>query len=293
MPKKRSHILPLLSTRVTATASVAMVMFILGVAAFLGLAAHRASEGIRSNMGFTVMFIEDIQASDIDAVSSLLKGRRAVASAVYSSPQAVLDRWQAMVGDEEDILNLAGVNPFVGELEVKLHPGYANPDSIDALTAPLMLMPQVADVKVHTDMMGRIDSTLRSVGVVLTVVAVILLIVSFVLIFNTVRLAVYARRFTIHTMKLVGATSAYVRRPFLLRNLADGFIAGILATIALAALALYGHTLSGGDASLVPDWGEVMMVGAGVTIAGMIVSLTGALFATNRYLRLSYDELFR
>lgn len=292
MAKRRHHLIPLFTTRATATFSVALVLFILGLASFIGIAAHKVTEGIKENMGFVVLFNEEVTASDIAAVKTRLEKENGVSSTVYSSPDAVLDRWQKMVGEEEDIIRLAGVNPFVGELEVRVKSDYASSDSIALLTGPLMLMPQVSEIKVHNELVDRLNSTLHSVSLTLIFVAIALLTVSFILIFNTVRLSVYARRFTIYTMKLVGATAAFIRRPFLLDNIVNGLVAGIIASIALVSTIAYGRTLDL-SVSAVIDWETVTIVLAGVIVTGILICLVAAIFAANRYLRLSYDEMFK
>ncbi len=292
MAKRRHHLIPLFTTRATATFSVALVLFILGLASFIGIAAHKVTEGIKENMGFVVLFNEEVTASDIAAVKTRLEKENGVSSTVYSSPDAVLDRWQKMVGEEEDIIRLAGVNPFVGELEVRVKSAYASSDSIALLTGPLMLMPQVSEIKVHNELVDRLNSTLHSVSLTLIFVAIALLTVSFILIFNTVRLSVYARRFTIYTMKLVGATAAFIRRPFLLDNIVNGFVAGIIASIALVITIFYVETFKISVSELIP-WETVTIVLAGVIVTGILICLVAAIFAANRYLRLSYDEMFK
>lgn len=292
MARRRHHIIPLFTTRATATVSVALVLFILGMASLIGIATHVVTDNIRENMGFVVLFNEDVTASDIAKVKSMFENEPGVSSTVYSSPDAVLERWQNMVGEEEDIVRLSGINPFVAELEVHVRSAYASSDSLDRMIAPLMLLPQVGEVKIHTEMVDRVNATLRSVGFGLLIVAVALLIVSFVLIFNTVRLSVYARRFTIYTMKLVGATGGFIRRPFLLDNIVNGLVAGLLASIALVLVVAYGRTL---DLSVteILTWESVLPVIGGLLLTGVLICLVAALFATNRYLRLSYDEMFR
>lgn len=292
MAKRRHHLIPLFTTRATATFSVALVLFILGLASFIGIAAHKVTEGIKENMGFVVLFNEEVTASDIAAVKTRLEKEKGVSSTVYSSPDAVLDRWQKMVGEEEDIIRLAGVNPFVGELEVRVKSAYASSDSIALLTGPLMLMPQVSEIKVHNELVDRLNSTLHSVSLTLIFVAIALLTVSFILIFNTVRLSVYARRFTIYTMKLVGATAAFIRRPFLLDNIVNGFVAGIIASIALVITIFYVETFKISVSELIP-WETITIVLAGVIVTGILICLVAAIFAANRYLRLSYDEMFK
>ncbi|MDE5689208.1 MAG: permease-like cell division protein FtsX, partial [Duncaniella sp.] len=250
------------------------------------------TDNIRENMGFVVLFNEDVTASDIDAVKKMFDKASGVSSTVYSSPDAVLERWQSMVGEEEDIVKLSGINPFVGELEVHVTSEYASSDSLDRMIAPLMLMPQVSEVKVHTELVDKVNATLRSVGLGLLIVAVALLIVSFVLIFNTVRLSVYARRFTIYTMKLVGATGGFIRRPFLVDNIVNGLVAGLIASIALALVVLYCRSLDLSVAEMFTLQTVLPVVGA-LLVTGVLICLIAALFATNRYLRLSYDEMFK
>lgn len=292
MAKRRHHLIPMFGTRATATVSVALVLFILGIASIVGIATHRVTETIKENIGFVVLFNEDVTASDIAAVKNQLKAHPGVAKCEYSSPEVVLERWQKMVGEGEDICMLADVNPFVGEMDVHVTSKYALSDSINVIIAPLILMPQISDIKVHTEMIGRINSTLRSVTLGLFIVAVALLVISFVLIFNTVRLSVYARRFIIHTMKLVGATPGFIRRPFLVDNVVNGIVASMIAIAGLSLLVYYCRALDLSVASVL-DWSILAPVFTGVVIVGVLLCLVASIFATNRYLRLSYDEMFK
>jgi len=292
MAKRRHHLIPLFSTRATATVSVALVLFILGLSSLVGIVANKVTESVKENIGFVVLFNENVTALEIAAVKKAVTDHVGVAKCEYSSPEAVLERWQKIVGDDEDIMSLAEVNPFVGEMDVHVSTDYASADSIDAIVSPLMLMPQVSDVKVHNETIDSINSTLRSVTIGLLIVAVALLIISFVLIFNTVRLSVYARRFTIHTMKLVGATPGFIRKPFLIDNIVNGIVAGIIAVAALSLLIYYVKVLELSVVALF-DWTIVGFVFAGVMVVGVILCLVAAMFATNRYLRLSYDEMFK
>lgn len=292
MPKKHFHHIPLFSTRATATVSVALVLVILGIAAMVGVATHRLSQSVRDNMGFVVIFNEDVTADDIAGVTEHLKSTGAVSRTEYSSPDDILARWQKMVGEDEDILRLANVNPFTAELEVIVNPEYASADSIGGLVAPLALMPQVGDVKIHSDLIDNVNATLRSVSVTLVAIAIALLVVSFVLIFNTVRLSVYSKRFIINTMQLVGATSGFIRRPFLSESVVNGAVAGVIASLIVTAMLYSCRTLDGTIASIL-DWGTAGLVMGGMVITGILICLIAALFACNRYLSLSYDELYR
>lgn len=292
MAKKRFQHIPLFSTRATAIVSVALVLLILGIAALVGCATHSLSRTVRDNMGFVVIFNEDVTAGDIARVVDVLKADGAVSSTEYSSPEEILARWQRMVGEDEDILRLTGVNPFTSELKVTVTERYSSYDSIMALASPVMLMPQVSDVKVNNELIDSVNSTLRSVSLTLVGIAVALLIVSFVLIFNTVRLSVYSRRFLINTMQLVGATAGFIRRPFLAESVVNGAVAGIIASAGVGLMRWLGHRLDGSVGTLI-DWSHCIAVMAGMIVTGIVICLIGALFACNRYLTLSYDELYK
>lgn len=292
MGKRRFHHIPLFSTRATATVSVSLVLVVLGIAAMVGVVTHRLTVSVMDNMGFVVIFNEDVTAGDIARITDGLKRVDAVASTVYSSPDDILARWQKMVGEDEDILSLAGVNPFTPELEVRVKPDYASPDSIAVLSAPIVLMPQVADVKVQNELIEIVSSTMRSVSLTLVGIAVALLLVSFVLISNTVRLTVYSRRFMINTMQLVGATPAFVRRPFLVEGVVSGAVAGVLASVIVGLLIYATRHLDTSVSSLI-DWSHVMMVMGGMVVTGVVICFVASAFACNRYLALTHDQLYR
>ncbi len=272
--------------------SVALVLVILGIAALVGLATHSLSKTVRDNIGFVVIFSEEVTADDIAQVTKKLEATGAVSSTEYSSPDEILARWQKMVGEDEDIMRLADVNPFTPELEVRVKEGYASTDSIMMLAAPIMLMPQVYEVKVHNELIDSVNSTLRSVSLTLVAVAVALLIVSFVLIFNTVRLSVYSKRFLINTMQLVGATRGFVRRPFLMESLVNGAVAGVIASAIVAGMLLFGMRLDVSVASLL-SWPQACAVMSAMVVTGMVICLIAAVFACNRYLSLGYDDLYK
>ncbi|MCM1163986.1 MAG: permease-like cell division protein FtsX [Muribaculaceae bacterium] len=290
---KRFHLrIPIFGTRATATLSVAVVLIILGLAAMVGLTASRISDSVREKMGFVVVLSPDVSASDIDVITKRLKSSGAIRAISYSSAEAILDKWQKMVGDDEDIMRLAGVNPFAPELEVSVNAEYANPDSITLLSTPISLMPQVSEVRVSGDLIESVSHTMKSVSLTLIILAVALLIVSFVLIFNTVRLTVYARRFLINTMQLVGATRGFIRRPFLAENALNGLVAGVLASGVLATILYVASRIDPAiDEAVCPE--DALLVMIGMIMTGVIICVAGAWVACTKYLSLSFDELYK
>ena len=293
MNKRQRSSLPLFSTRLTATVSVALVLLILGATAIFGIAGAGVVNDIRQHIGFAVILDEDVPPADIAAMKQRLSRAAYVASYSYSSPDDVMRRWQEMVGDDENIRELMeGVNPFAPEFEVHVRAAWANPDSLAVLAGRLEMVPGVADVKVHTEMVRQVHATVRNIAVGAACVAVVLLVIAFVLINNTVRLTVYSRRFTIHTMRLVGATGAFIRRPIVRANMLAGLLAGVVSAGILAGCVAWVRGLDGAIAAAV-SWSDAAWVFAGMAVAGSLLCYLAATFATNKYLRLGYDDMYR
>lgn len=292
MPKKSRTSLPLMSTRLTASVSVAMVLLLLGLAALVGIAARNIATEIRESMGFVIVFNDDARPDDIEAMKKRFSAADYVASFSYSSPEMVLERWQQMIGDDEQIADLLDVNPFSPEIEVHVKAKYASTDSLTLITAPLEMVPGVAEIKMHTEMVENINATVRNVAITLTAIAAALLLIAVVLINNTVRLTVYSRRFSIYTMKLVGATPGFIRTPIVRANALAGLIAGIVAAAILCGLLVYAGTVDPALAGCV-TWPQAAWVLGALPVAGVIICLPAALFAANKYIRISYDKIYR
>lgn len=288
--KNHQSRIPTFSAQFTATVSVALVLLLLGIVAMLGIAARSVTTSIKENMGFDITMKADIPETDINKWKQSWTSSPYVASVKYYSAQDALQKWQDETG--EDLVELLGVNPFCPEFEIRVKSQYASTDSIDRIIAPLKGHPQVDEITVHTEMVDAINDNIRSIALVLGIIAAALLLISFVLINNTVRLTVYARRFTIHTMKLVGATAGFIRRPFIARNAINGVVAALIAIALLAGILYYCTTLDASVAMAV-TWGDAAIVFAGLIVAGILICSLAALLATNKYIRLDYDSMFK
>ena len=290
MEKQRHNIISTFSAQITATISVALVLLVLGIISLLGIAAHTTTTGIKENMGFNITLTDSITERQVNTLKQRLGDAPYTASLSYFSPDDAMNKWKEDTG--EDLMQVLGVNPFSGELEVKVKADYANSDSISTVIAALEGLKGVSSINVHTDMVDAINKNMRSIALVLSLVAAALLFISFALINNTVRLTVYSRRFIIHTMKLVGACAGFIRRPFINSNILSGLIAGVVASTILGGALAYLHSADTLIATAVP-WKSVFPVLAALPVLGIIICALAALFATNKYLRLSYDEMFK
>lgn len=278
-----------LSVQATATVSVALVLLLLGIVASLGLAARRITTEIKEHLGFDVVLTEQATLDRVNEFKQMFSDAPYVASFRYFSPEQANETWREEMG--EDLTELLDVNPFLPEFEVNVKADYAVADSLDAIVLPITQMDDVYQVNAHTEVVDRVNRNLSTLMWVLLVAVAALLPISFVLINNTIRLTIFSRRFTIHTMKLVGASRGFIRRPFLLSNLLQAVIAAIIASALLAGMYCYIWSL---DQSLQSVLTEPMLVWVccGMLVCGLALCLIAALVATQRYLTRSYDELF-
>lgn len=291
MRKRRKSIISTFSAQITSTISVALVLLVLGIVAFMGVAAHHITTDIKENLGFVVMLDDNISESTINSLKQKWAKAPYVASQQFISAEEALQQESERMG--EDILEMmAGVNPYQPEFEIKVKSQYATPDSIESITASLIGTPGITNIITDTTMADEINTTIHNMIIALGIIVLALLLISFVLINNSVRLTIYSKRFIIHTMKLVGATGGFIRRPFLINNIIHGFIASIIAIAIIASAFYYLRTIEYSVSESI-SWIEAGVIFGGLSIIGIIICAISALFATNKYLRTSYDDMFK
>lgn len=290
MEKRPNKGISTFSAQITATISVALVLLLIGIIAMLGIAAHSITRNIKENIGFDIVLTDTATDAEVNQLKSKWTASPYTASVRYYSKEDALMNWEEETG--ENLMDVLGINPFSGELEVKVKADYASSDSINKIITPLKSLPYVHEVNVHTELVDSINRNINSVSLILIIITCALLFISFALINNTVRLTVYSRRFIIHTMKLVGATGSFIRRPFINANVVSGIVSALIASAILASTLYYLQGIDSGIASAI-TWPQAACVFAGILIIGIIICAVAALFATNKYLRLDYDDMFR
>ena len=286
--KKRHKGISILSAQITATISVSLVLLLLGIISMLGISAHLITTQIQENIGFSIVLSDVVTPEQTNSLKQQCADAPYMSNIQYISKEDALARWKEEMG--EDLMSILEVNPFRGVIEVNVKSKYASSDSINAIIAPIKALDFVDEVNVATDVVDSINNNFKTLTLVLSLIACVLLIISFALINNTVHLAVYARRFTIHTMRLVGATGAFIRKPFLISNIIGGVIAGIIAGMLLLGLILYIQHVNPEIVGLTP-WDVIAVVLAGLIIVGMMICGLASLFSTNKYLRADYDDM--
>ncbi|MBO5591413.1 MAG: permease-like cell division protein FtsX [Prevotella sp.] len=275
---------------VTLCISTTMVLILLGLVVFFVLSARNLSAHMKENLTVTVMLKDSVTVNDAKLFCRALYHRPFSRNIDYiSQEEAQREQVKELGSDPTEFL---GFNPFPATLEIQLKADYANRDSLKWITREIKKDARVSDIAYMEDLMDRVNVNLSRVSIILLVLAVLLTFVSFSLISNTVRLSVYARRFVIHTMKLVGASWGFIRRPFLKQAVGVGIIAAILANGVLGA-GVYGLYLTQPGVSDIVTWEVLAITAASILLFGIVITALCAWLAVNKFLRMKAGELYK
>ena len=274
---------------ITAGISTTMVLFLLGFVVFFVLTANNLSVYIRENIAFSAILDDGIKETSIIKLQESLNKKDYVKQTVYiSKDEALKEQIEAMGTDPSEFL---GHNPFNASIEIKLNAGYTHPDSIKWIEKELMENKSILEVSYPQNLLDSVNRNLQKISAFLLGLAVLLSLISFSLINNTIRLTIYSKRFLIHTMKLVGASWGFIRRPFITRNLWIGILSGAVANAILTASAYTAVKFEPELLAIVsPE--SIMIVAAAVMVFGMIITTFCAYISINKYLRMKISELY-
>ena len=275
---------------VTLCISTAMVLVLLGMVVFSVLSAQNLSAYVKENLTVTMVLSQDMSNPEAKALTNQLRKLPYINRVEYISKEQVLkEQTEAMGTDPSECI---GMNPFVGSMEVQLKAQYANTDSLKWIAKSLKKNQKVTDITYPQDLMDSVNNNLQRINMVLLVLAVLLTFVSFSLINNTVRLGMYARRFTIHTMKLVGASWGFIRGPFVRNAMGLGLLAAVVADGVLAGgvSALYMYEP---DVLVVLTWEVLAITGGSVLLFGILITLFCSWLSVNRFLRMKAGDLYK
>ena len=274
---------------ITAGISTTMVLFLLGLVVFFVLTANNLSVYIRENIAFSAILDDGIKETSIIKLQESLNKKDYVKQTVYiSKDQALKEQIEAMGTDPSEFL---GHNPFNASIEIKLNAGYTHPDSIKWIEKELMENKSILEVSYPQNLLDSVNRNLQKISAFLLGLAIMLSLISFSLINNTIRLTIYSKRFLIHTMKLVGASWGFIRRPFITRNLWIGILSGTVANAILTASA-YTAVKYEPELLAIVSPESIMIVAATVMVFGMIITTLCAYISINKYLRMKISELY-
>lgn len=287
--KKKVSTAGFLNAKITSTISISLVLVLLGLTILILFMGSGMSKYIKENMSFSVMLSSDVTDTEIANVRKDLDSQPFVKSSRFISKQEAKEQLIKDLGEDPE--ELLGYNPAQDCIEIFLQSDYANSDSISIISGVIRSDNNVADLLYQQEAIDLINNNLSKVMTVLLILAVVLMFISFTLIRNTIRLSVYSKRFTINTMKLVGATGRFIRKPFVKNNILTGIISGLIADAIIFLMLSYFSREYVEIQSLVFTT-DLIILFAIVILLGVIISTIATAFAVNRYVKMKSDQLY-
>lgn len=279
------------ASHLTLIVSVTFVLMLIGIISVVWSAVTFESCRLQERIEINVVMADSVPLSTTRAVAKKIARQPYSHNVRLIGKQEAMNRWKEDTG--EDLLALYGVNPLSEEIGFNLDSRYASPQQLGKIKSVLQKFPGVESVDApDPTIVAGMNKSLSNLTLILAIVAGVMLVVTFVLINNTVHLTIYSRRFSIHTMQLVGATKGFISRPIIANDALCGLIAGVFASLLTFGI-VYGSSKYGLDVLSSVDW-QTMLIISGILIGvGILICSLTSFIATSRYLRKDYDSLFR
>lgn len=287
MSKKNA---PFLSTQfITTTISTTLVLVLLGVIVLFVLTARNLSTYVKENINISVLVSDDMNSEQLEQMGEQLRMAPYAKSVQYISKEEALK--EEILAQGIDPTEFLGANPYTASFEVKINASYADPDSIGAAVRGLKGNADVVDVIYSKDLIKSVNDNIRKASIVLFIIAALFTYISFALINNTVRLTIFSKRFIINTMKLVGASWNFIRRPFLSQGLTLGIVSAMIADGLIMGGIYWLHKFEP-QISAIINMQAIAIVTAAVFIFGMVITFLCTFFSLNKYLKMSSNDLY-
>jgi len=277
------------SSYLTLIVSISLVLFLLGVLGMVIINARVLADYFKESLSFSIMLDEDAKEADIRMLQKDMDAKPYVKSAEYVSKDEAAAKLKEDLG--EDFVNFLGYNPLSPSIDVYLFAQFTAPDSVVKIEKYVTAYPFVKEVYYQESLLYLINENVRKISLFILVISLFLFLIALTIINNTIRLSVYSKRFLIRTMQLVGATKSFIRRPFLVRSIFQGLIAGLIAMILLLGL-LYLVEKEFFLLFTFQNTNLLLLLGAAIILIGIIINLVSTYFSVNRYLGISDDKLY-
>ncbi|MFZ4457263.1 MAG: cell division protein FtsX [Bacteroidales bacterium] len=287
--KQKQYSSSFIGSRLTSIISSSLVLFLIGVLVAMSLFTKELSSYVKENIGFSVILTDKATEAELKSVEQQLRAARYVKSIDVFTKQRALKELAEELG--ENPRKFLGSVPLMASVDVKLKSDYANNDSILVIENELKSNESVREILYRKDLIQTVNDNMNSIGFVLLAVALLFTMISFVVMSNTIRLHIYSQRFALQTMKLVGASNGFIRRPFIISNIYNGVMASFLAigllsaTLYFLAIQIQGLTMLITSESLLVTFGSVLGLGVLLSILFTYISL-------NRFLRMKREKLY-
>jgi cell division transport system permease protein len=269
--------------------SISMVLLMLGSMSFIYVNSQRLTKYIKENIGITVILNDNAKAVDVLQFQKNLDANPITKMTTYVSKEEAASALTKELG--EDFMAFLGHNPLSNTIDIFMNSAYAESATIEALGQEALKNEIVKEVKYQKDLIDAINQNMNKLNLILICFCALLLIVSITLINNTIRLTVYSKRFIIKTMKLVGATNSFIRKPFVMTGLRQGVIAGLIGVL-LMMLVLFAIQKEMPELLQLQDIQTVIIIFSLLFVFGILISTLVTHFSVNKYLRIKEEKLY-
>ncbi|NND87790.1 MAG: FtsX-like permease family protein [Flavobacteriaceae bacterium] len=279
----------LISSYFSVVISISLVLFLLGLLGLLVLNTKKVADHFKEKIALTVFLKDTAKEVEITELKQSLALAEYTKTATYISKEEAAEEHAATIG--ENFMDFLGYNPLQNSIDVYLLADYVSPERLEMIHAELTTKDFVDEVVYDKPLIALLNDNVKKISLWILVISAIFLFIAVLLINSSIRLAVYAKRFTIKTMQMVGATKRFIRRPFVWKSVRLGMLGAVIAMIGMGAV-LYYLNKSFPELQLLND--PILLVGlfAFIFLMGLIITWLSTFFATQRFLNLRTDELY-
>jgi cell division transport system permease protein len=274
---------------ITSIISIMLVLFMLGLLGMIILHGKKLSDYVRENISISLMLKEDVSDELVQGYMKRLQKTSYVKQAEFISREQAAKELSNELG--EDFVQFLGYNPLPATIDIQLRAGYANTDSIARIERQVLSSNFVKEVVYQKSLIDQVNSNISKISLVIVSFSLILMLISIILINNTIKLSIYAKRFLIRSMQLVGATENFIRRPFIQKSILHGIIAAVIADLLLLGT-LFVARQRIPEIIALQDFTVFAIFFLGVLVVGVILSAISTWFSVNKFLRMKIDNLY-
>jgi cell division transport system permease protein len=279
----------LISSYFSVVLSVFLVLFLLGMLGLFIINSKKLADDFRENIAMTVFFKKEANDTIIKSFDAELKKAPFAKTFEYVSKDAAAKQHTDIIG--EDFVTFLGENPLQNSFDIHLKADYVYKDSIAKVESQLRRNPMISDIVYDKQLVNLVNDNIKKVSMWILIISGFFTIIAVLLINSSLRLSIHSNRFIIKTMQMVGATKAFIRKPFVLRSVRLGMIGAGLAIIALIGVLIYLES-NFPDLGLLDDQLLIALVLISVFALGVLITWVSTYFATQRFLNLRTDDLY-
>ncbi len=288
MPDKTTS-LRLTYSYITTVISITFVLFLLGIVGLLTINAKKISDYVKENISISIILKDNVKEADIIYIQKKLDASPYVKSTSFVSKEKAAKELKKELG--EDFVKFLGYNPLLSSIKANLYAQYANNDSIANIEKELTKYPQIKEIYYQKNLVHLLNENIKSINIILLIFTALMFLISLALINNTIRLSVYSKRFIIYTMQLIGATRRFIRKPFLISALIQGFVSASFAGL-MILISVFYLKKEFPQITFFYDFYTIMTILISLFIIGIVITTVSTYFALNRQLKSKLDRLY-